>query len=185
MQKESVSPDKVQSSPVRRGEIYSFVLVACVMLSGAIIFLPVFWLFVLFALVDGAATLYRIGIAISVNRIAFTFGFLLVSSVAFGVVSIILETIVLIGILDVSFLLRQVRQHTPQDLLAILGSRLGSYLYTLVPAGIFSAGILYLASPIFSSGVPADFAITLLGISSVAAFLVILYVARNLRPQKA
>ena len=107
------------------------------MLSAAIIFPAVFWLFVLFALIDGAATLYRIGIAISLNRIAFAFVFLLLSSVAFEVVSIIVETIVLTGILDISFLLRQVKQHTLQDLLAILGSRLGSYLYTLVPAGIF------------------------------------------------
>ena len=185
LQKESISADKVQDAPVRRGEIYSFVLVAGIMLSGAIDLPAVFWLFVLFALVDGAATLYRIGIAISVNRIAFAFVFLLLSSVAFGVVTMILETIVLIGILDLSFLLRQVKQHTPRDFLAILNSRLGSYLYTLVPAGIFSGGILYLASPAFSSGVPADFAITLLGISSVAAFLVILFVASNVRPQKA
>src|SRR5579871_915922 len=166
---------KIRNPRVERGEIYSFLLIAAVMVAAAVVFLPLFWLFILFALIDGTATLLRVGLAVSLNRIAFGFVLLLLSSLTFSVVSIVLETIFLIALLDTSFLLRQVMQHTTRDLIAVLSSRFNSYLYTLVPAGVFSLGILYLASPPFSSGVPPDFAITLLGVSSVAAFLVILF----------
>ncbi|MFI5421381.1 MAG: hypothetical protein ACHQ1H_10485, partial [Nitrososphaerales archaeon] len=157
--------DYIAKKSIGRGEIYSFILAASVMIAAALVFLPVFWIFVLFALVDGLATRFRVGIIVSVNRVAFVFVLLLLS-VNLGVLSIIVEILVLIVVMDASFLLRELRQHTRQDLINILSNRLKSHIYTIVPAGIFSSGILYLASAPFSNGVGPNYAISLLGASS-------------------
>jgi hypothetical protein len=178
-------PDVIANKGIGRGVIYSFILVASAMIVAALVFLPVFWIFVLFALVDGLATQFRVGILVSLNRIVFVFVLLLVSSVNFGVLSIILEVLVLIAVIDISFLLRELRQHTRQDLINILSNRLRSYIYTIVPVGIFSSGILYLAAAPLSSGVSANYAISLLGLSSAAAFLIILFVIRAFRSEKS
>ncbi|MDA4129588.1 MAG: hypothetical protein OK457_02345, partial [Thaumarchaeota archaeon] len=117
------------------GEVYSFFLVVAAMLIAAIYLPSIFWIFVLFALIDGLATFFRISILISVNRLSFAFATVVLTSANFGVVPIILETLSLIAILDISFLLREIMHHTSSDLWRILGSRLVSYVYTLVPAG--------------------------------------------------
>ncbi len=168
---------------LRPGELYSFFLVASAIIAAAVFFLTVFWIFVLFALIDGLGTQFRIGFALSVNRVAFVFVVLLLSSASFGVLSIIVEILVLLVTVDLSFLLRELRQYRRQDLYNILSYRLRSYIYTVVPAGVFSAGVLYVASAPFSNGVSPSFAISLLGISSVAAFLVVLFVIRTFRPE--
>jgi hypothetical protein len=167
------------------GEVYSFFLVVAAMLLVAIYLQGIFWVFVLFALIDGLATFLRIGILVTVSRLSFAFTFLVLTSVSFGVVSIILETLSLIAILDISFLLREIKHHTGSDLWRILVARLVSYVYTLVPAGIFSAGVLYLTSSAFSNGISSDIAITLLGVSSVTVFLIILFLARAFRVSKS
>ncbi|MFI5422116.1 MAG: hypothetical protein ACHQ1H_14220, partial [Nitrososphaerales archaeon] len=125
--------DFIASEGDGSGVLYSFILVASAMIVAALVFLPVLWIFVLFALVDGMATQFRVGTLVSVNRIAFVFVLLLVSSINFGVLSIILEILVLIAVIDISFLLRELRQHTRQDLIDILSNRLRSYIYTIVP----------------------------------------------------
>jgi len=153
------------------------------MLISAIILQPFFWLFVMFALVDGLATLFQIGLVVSVSRIAFAFTFIVLNSANFGVLAITTETLALIAVLDFSFLLREIKQHAGNDILNILGSRLGSYLYTLVPAGIFSTGVLYIASLPLSNGVNSEIAITLLGVTSTAILLIILFVARTFRSE--
>ncbi|MFI5421746.1 MAG: hypothetical protein ACHQ1H_12325 [Nitrososphaerales archaeon] len=178
-------PDFIASMGVGSGVLYSFILVASAMIIAALVFLPVFWIFALFALVDGLATQFRVGTLVSVNRIAFVFVLLLVSSVNFGVLSIILESLVLIAVIDISFLLRELRQHTQQDLIDILSNRLRSYIYTIVPAGIFSSGILNLAAAPVSSGVSPNYAISMLGLSSAAAFLIVLFVIRAFRSEKS
>ena len=185
MQERSTPEEQDIRASVRAGELYSFFLIAGAMVAAALAFLPVFWIFVLFVLIDGLAVRFRIGIASTVNRIAFVFVLLLLSSASFGVLSMIGETLALLVILDISFLLRELRQCSREDLYNIVTSRVRSYAYTIVPAGVFSFGVLYLASTTFSSAVGQGYAISLLGISSVAAFLVVLFVIRAFRPEKS
>ena len=91
----------------------------------------------------------------------------------------ILETAALIALLDISFLLRQIRQHTQHDLSTILFSRLRSYLYTLVPAVILSSGLTYLGASSLSIAVNSQYAILDLGLASVVVFAIIVSVARE------
>jgi len=166
------------------GEVYSFFLVAGAIVIAAIYLQSVFWIFVLFALIDGLGTVLRIGLLVTVSRLIFAFTTLVLTSASFGVVSIILETLFLIGLLDISFLLREVKHHTHRDLWRILGSRFVSYFYTLGPAGILSLGVLYLGSSVISNASSPDIAVTVLGVSSVTAFLIIIFLVRSFRVQK-
>jgi len=163
------------------GELLSFLLVAATMLSSSLFFPSFYWVFILFAIIDGLSTRYKSGLALSLDRIVFAFIILLLSAESLGldVLLMILETAALIALLDISFLLRQIRQHSQRDLFTILWSRLRSYLYSLVPAVLLSSGLTYLGASSLSFAVNSQFAILELGLASAAVFVIILGVARK------
>jgi len=151
------------------------------MLSSSLFFPSFYWVFILFAIIDGLSTRYKSGLALSLDRIVFAFIILLLSAESLGldVLLMILETAALIALLDISFLLRQIRQHSQRDLFTILWSRLRSYLYSLVPAVLLSSGLTYLGASSLSFAVNSQFAILELGLASAAVFVIILGVARK------
>ncbi|HXQ93128.1 MAG TPA: hypothetical protein VN739_08990 [Nitrososphaerales archaeon] len=163
------------------GELLSFLLVAATMLSSSLFFPSFYWVFILFAIIDGLSTRYKSELALSLDRIFFAFIILLLSAESLGldVLLMILETAALIALLDISFLLRQIRQHSQHDLSTILSSRFRSYLYTLLPAALLSSGLTYLGASSLSFAVNSQYAILELGLASAAVFVIILGVARK------
>jgi len=171
----------VSARSIETGELLSFLLVAATMLSSSLLFPSFCWVFILFALIDGLSTRYKSELALSFDRIVFSFIILLLSAESLGldVLAMILETVGLIALLDISLLLRQIRQHTRHDFSTIIFSRLYSYLYTLVPAAILSSGLTYLGAFSLSFAVNPQYAILELGLASAAVFVIILSVARK------
>jgi hypothetical protein len=171
----------VSSRSLEIGELLSFLLVAATMLSSSLFFPSFYWVFILFAIIDGLSTRYRSELALSFDRIVFAFVILLLSAGSLGldVLLMILETAALIALLDISFLLRRIRQHSRHDFLTILFSRLRSYFYTLVPAAILSSGLTYLGASSLFFAVNAQYAILELGLASATVFVIILSVVRK------
>ena len=66
------------------GEMMSFLIVAGTMLSSSLFFPSLYWVFILFALIDGLGTRYRNDLALSFDRIAFVFIILLLSAGSLG-----------------------------------------------------------------------------------------------------
>jgi len=171
----------VSARSIETGELLSFLLIAATMLSSSLFFPSFYWVFILFAIIDGLSTRYSSEFVLSLDRIAFAFIILLLSaeSLRLDVLAMILETAALIALLDISFLLRQIRQHSQHDLSTILFSRLRSYLYTLVPAVILSSGLTYLGASSLPFAINSQYAILELGLASAAVFVIILSVARR------
>ncbi len=84
-----------------------------------------------------------------------------------------IETILVIALLDFSLLLRKVR-HSDEHVRIVM-MRLHSYLVSLVPALVFSFTMVYVYSAI--SSVPQE-PILPLGLASAGIFVLILVVAR-------
>jgi len=171
----------VSARSLETGELLSFLLVAATMLSSSLFFPSFYWVFILFAIIDGLSTRYKSELALSLDRIFFAFIILLLSAESLGldVLLMILETAALIALLDISFLLRQIRQHSQHDLSTILSSRFRSYLYTLLPAALLSSGLTYLGASSLSFAVNSQYAILELGLASAAVFVIILGVVRK------
>jgi hypothetical protein len=176
---------RTRTRSLENGELLSFLLTVATMLFSSLFFRPFYWVFILFALFDGLATLYKYGLVLSINRIAFAFIVLLLSAVSLGVdvLAIILETVALIMILDLSSLLRKVSYHSTRDFSTIISSRFHSYLYTLVPATVLSIGLTYLGAASFSAAINSQYAILGVGLASVAVFAIIFLAARKPRPE--
>lgn len=146
----------------------------------SITFFPSFyWLFILLAFVDGVGTSLGSVRLLTVDRLFFALLVILLGAMAFGldVLAMILETALLIVILDLLFLVR--RMWTPSDFSSIVLQRFRSYLYTLFPAVIFGTGLVYLGSETIGATVGPANAILELGIASVAVFLIILLASRS------
>lgn len=161
------------------GEVLSFVLAAGVMLSSSIIFPSYLWLFILLALIDGLATRFRSGRLLILDRIAYALVVIILGAISLGfdAPGMILETIALITFLDFVSLLRQIRARSRSDFLTIISARLRSYLYTLVPAAVFSAGLTYIGALTIGITIGPANAILALGLASIAVFLIILFMA--------
>ena len=164
------------SRRLERSELYSFLLVASSMALYGAIFVPRFnWLFFGLAILDGYLTYYRADGLISFERVVFGFFaiFLTAYFASFGVLSLMIETVLVIALLDFSLLLRKVR-HSDEHV-RIVVARLRSYLVSLVPALVFSFTMVYLYSAI--SSVPKE-PILPLALASAGFFVLILVVAR-------
>jgi hypothetical protein len=159
-------------------EAYSFLLFCALSLSAIALFPEVYLLFVAIVAVDGIATLVGSDSVVSVDR-ATLFLALVVLSVAEGphdLLSLFLRMILAIAALDMSFLLRMLRG-TVIDA-SVIRRRLGSYVYTLVPAFLLSYLLTYLYSSL--SGLYSPEPVALLAVSSTSALLVIYVVSRYL-----
>jgi len=93
------------------------------------------------------------------------------------VLGMILGTVLVIAFLDVIFLVRRVRSRS--DFVPIIANRLRSYLYTLIPAALFSTGLTYVGLSVVSINTVSADAIFELGLASIAVFLLILFLARS------
>jgi len=133
------------------------------------------WLFFGLAILDGYLTYFRADGLISFERVAFGFfAILLTVGVAgFGILSLMVEIILVIALLDFSLLLRRVR-HSDEHVRIVM-IRLRSYLVSLVPALVFSFAMVYLYSVVFSA--PRE-PILPLGLASAGIFVLVLVVAR-------
>lgn len=165
--------------PLETLEVVSFVLTAAMMLSSSLFFPSYYWLFILFAIVDGAATRLRSDLFLTLDRISYALIILVLGATAFGlaVLPMILETVFLIALIDFLFLVRQMRARSRADFSAIIRNRSRSYLITLVPAAVFSAGLSYVGALLIGTSIGPAKAILELGLASVAVFLIILFVA--------
>jgi hypothetical protein len=169
--------------PTVSPEAYSFLLFCALSLSAMALFPEVYLLFVAIVAVDGIATLVDSDSVVSVDR-ATLFLVLVVVSVAEGphdLPSLFLRTILAIAALDISFLLRKLRG-TVIDA-SVIGRRLGSYAYTLIPAFLFSYVLTYLYSAVSDLSSPEP--VALLAVSSTSALLVIYVVSRYLTSHAA
>lgn len=162
-----------------RGEVYSFVATSLAMFCAIIFFPSYYWLFLLLVLVDGAATSLQSPRAVSANRIFFGIIILILGAIAFGfnILGMILETALVIIILDFLFLIRQMWT-SKRDFLGIFFSRFRSYGYTLLPAFVFACGLTYIGSSVIVARIGPANAILELGLASVAVFLIIFFATR-------
>ncbi len=169
--------------PLELGEVLSFAATAAVMLSSTLFFPEYFWLFILLALVEGISTRFRTERVLSLNRIFFAFILILLGAEALGLdaLGMILETVVVIAIMDLLFLLRRTRARSRADFISIISRRLNSYLFTLFPAAIFSVGLTYLGTVTIGASIGPANAILGLGLASFIVFLIILFVSTRPR----
>jgi hypothetical protein len=160
------------------GEVVSFAATTVVMLSSSLFFPAYYWLFILLAVVDGLATRFRREHFLVLDRIFFALFVLVLGAMAFGlaVIPMITETIAVIALIDFLFLIRRMRTRSRTDFFAILGQRGRSYLFTLVPAAVFSVGLSYFGEITIISDVGPQNAILELGLASLVVFLVIFLV---------
>ncbi|MGI0086254.1 MAG: hypothetical protein ACREBQ_14335, partial [Nitrososphaerales archaeon] len=133
--------------------------------------------FLLLVLLDSAATLFSINLLVSLDRSAFAFTFVVLSAafLSFNIIYLVLEIIVLVALLDFSFLLRKLSDTKFER--AILNRRLAFYGETLVPSFFLSYAVIYLYSFIPNS---QSFAAPVFAISSVGAIFIILVMVRSL-----
>jgi len=162
------------------GEVISFVLTAAVMLSSSFFFPAYYWLFIFLTLIDGTATSLRSQRILSLDRIFFGLIVLVLGSfvLGFDILGMILETALVIVILDFLFLVRKMWTHSRSDFRTIVLQRFRSYAFTLIPAVLLSAGLIYLGSIAISGNLGQSNAILELGIASIVVFLIILFAAR-------
>jgi hypothetical protein len=164
-------------------EAYSFLLFSLLCLSAVALFSGLYLVFVFMVAVDALGTLVNSDAVVSADRSAL-FLLLIVLSVAQGshdLFLLFLEVVLVIAALDFSFLLRKLRG-TVVDA-SVIGSRLKSYAYTLLPAFALSYSLTFLYS--FISGVPLPEPVALLAVSSAAALFAIYWISRYLRPRTA
>jgi len=161
------------------GEILSFFLTAATMLLSALFFPSEYWLFIFLTIVDGFATAFRNDTAISVDRSAYALAVLVLGGIALklSIIPMILETFSIIVLIDLLFLIRKMRARSTQDFFKILLRRLESYVYTLVPAAVFSSGLIYLGTLAVGTSIGPTNAILELGLASIVVFVIILYAA--------
>jgi len=162
---------------LEQGEILSFVLTAGVMLFSSFFFPAAYWLFILLTFIDGVATAFHNDTAISIDRAAYVLTALVLGGInlKLSILPMILETAVVVALMDLLFLVRRIRARSRKDFLQIILRRLESYIFTLLPATIFSAGLIYLGGFAFGATIGPGNALLGLGLASIAVFLIILY----------
>jgi hypothetical protein len=165
---------------LKRSEVLSFGATAVSMLISIIFFPGDYWLFILLIFLDGLATSFKSERAVIADRILFALFLLILGSIALGfdILGMILETAVVIAVIDFLFLIRRMWTQSARDFFVIVSYRLRSYIYTLIPAVVFSAGLTYIGSALIGTNLGPANAILELGIASIAVFLIILFAAR-------
>ena len=167
------SPSKKIEVP----ELISFLVVALVMLGSSLVYFPSYLVFfVALAIVDGLSTYAKIRLFLVIDRCLFGFALILMSAVVLqlNAVELIAETLALITILDFSLLLR--RLPTASEPMRVIKLRAQSYVFSVIPAGVFSIGMLYIYSVIFLSAPSSP--VLELGVASGGIFVVITFVIR-------
>lgn len=161
-------------------ELIAFLLAASTMLgSGLILFQHYLLYFIVLTAIDGLSTLARIRLFLALDRTIFALSLMLMTAILakFTVVELVLEVLVLVTIVDVSMLLQRLT-HTG-DPIDIIRSRLRSYLFTILPAAVFSLGMIYIYSIIILF--PAAFSQVLeLGLAATGVFVLLWYFVRLL-----
>jgi hypothetical protein len=163
-------------------EIYSFALIVGSMFVSSLFLLPsYYWLFLILAFVDALSTRYRQDSLVAIDRMTFAFVLLLLSAqvLGFGILYIMVETVLLIGLLDVSFLMRKIKGSGG---LSIVGLRLRTYLYSLVPALLFSFGMVFIYSELLGARAAltsSPTAVLELGLASFALMVLVVVVVHN------
>jgi hypothetical protein len=169
---------------LEKGELVSFLLAAAAMLLSSVFFPAYYWIFVFLAVIDGLGTATRIDFVVTIDRLVYSLLVLLLGGILFGlsVLPMILETVGMIALLDQLFLIRRIHWQSSSDFFQIIVRRLRSYLFTLVPAAVFSIGLIYISA----LGIGVRFApantILELGLGSITVFGILLYMA--IRPRK-
>jgi hypothetical protein len=161
------------------GEILSFLLTAGAMLLSIFFFPSEYWLFIFLTIVDGFATAFRNDAVISVDRSSYGLAVLVLGGIALrlSIIPMILETVSVIALIDLLFLVRRMRARSTEDFFKILLRRLESYIYTIIPAAVFSSGLIYIGTLAVGTSIGPVYAILELGLASIAVFVIILYVA--------
>jgi len=162
---------------VEQGEILSFVLTAGVMLFSSFFFPEAYWLFILLTFIDGVATAFSNDTVISIDRATYALTVLVLGGITLklSILPMVLETVMVIALMDLLFLVRRTRARSRKDFFQILLLRLGSYVFTLLPATVFSVGLIYLGGFTIGATIGPGNAILGLGLASIAVFLIILY----------
>jgi len=179
----SSEPEKItrKRPAVGNMEIYSFALIVASMFVSSLFLLPsYYWLFLALALVDALSTRFRLDGVVATDRMIFAFVLLALSTqvLGFGILDIMVETVLLIGLLDVSFLLRKIKGSGGW---LIVGLRLRSYLYTLVPALLFSFGMVYIYSELVGARpalTSSSIAVLELGLAAFSLLVLVAVVVR-------
>jgi hypothetical protein len=168
---------------LKRGEVISFGVTAVAMLSSIIFFPGYYWLFILLTVVDGFSTGLQSARILTADRIFFALLVLVLGAFAFGldILAMILETVLVIVLLDLLFLIRRMWTPSRSDFYTIILQRLRSYFYTLFPAAFFAAGLIYLSAVTIGETVGPSNAILELGIASAVVFLIILMATDSAR----
>ena len=93
------------------GEILSFLLTAAAMLLSALFFPVEYWLFIFLIIVDGFATAFRNDVVISVYRAGYALAVLVLGGIALrlSIIPMILETVSVIALVDLLFLVQRTR----------------------------------------------------------------------------
>jgi hypothetical protein len=162
---------------LEQGEILSFVLTAGVMLFSSFFYPAAYWLFILLTFIDGIATAFSNDMVISIDRATYVLTVLILGGITLqlSIFPIILETVAVVALMDLLFLIRRTRARSSKDFLQIILHRLESYVFTLLPAAIFSAGLIYLGGFVLGATIGPGNAILGLGLASIVVFLIILY----------
>jgi hypothetical protein len=162
---------------VRTEEVLSFVITAGVMLTSSLFFPTYYWVFIFLTVVDGISTAIRNELFVSLDRLSYAFIVLVLGGIALGlaVIPMILETVLVIALIDYLLLIRRIHAPSWSDFFKIILRRAESYLYTLVPAAVFSSGLIYLGALSIGSSFGQANAILELGLASIAVFSIILY----------
>jgi hypothetical protein len=151
------------------------------MLSSSLLFPSFYWFFILLAVIDGAATRFRSELVLSLDRIFYAFVLIVFGSLFFGfdALSMITETVLVIALVDLLFLIRRIPGRSGSDFTGIISQRFRSYTFTLLPAGILSIGLTFLGGLVIGVSLVPRSPILELGLSSIAVFLLILFATRR------
>jgi hypothetical protein len=156
------------------------------MLAFVVLLVPAsYWLVVILGLIDGISTRYHVDSLLLADRLTFAFVALVLSAAlpGFGLLGIVLETVLLIALVDISLLLRKIRG--PGGWL-IIERRLRSYSFSLLPAALFSFGMVYVYSSVLQTrSVSTSVAVLELGFAAFAILLVVAVVIRLTRDSQS
>jgi hypothetical protein len=159
-------------------ETVSFMIIFAAGIFASIVLRPIFWLFFFILLVDGLATLGHNDAMIAIDRVGFGIILLVGSLVLLNLSAIflIMETLTIFVIIDVSLLVRKVAFTTVEP--SLIARNMGSYGLTI--AG--SLAISYIAIFLYQSfSLSAGVTISALGIASAGVLAIVFFSVRSLR----
>lgn len=158
-------------------ETCSFILFAALSAVAIAIFRDIYWVFLLLLVVDGVATLLKSDATVSTDRSLFFIALVLASvATAYSIFLLFLEVVLVIGALDVSFLLRTLEGTAVEP--SVISRRLESYAYTLLPAFLVSSSLAYIYSSL--TGLLPQQPLALLAAASTLALVMIFSISRFL-----